>query len=68
MNREENARLRQAAAAEYLGVKPRTLEKWRRVGGGPPFFKLGRVVVYDLSELEAWLAARKRTSTSEARP
>ena len=68
MNQREKIRLRQAEAAEFLGVKPRTLEKWRYVGGGPPFFKLGSAVVYDVAELEAWLATRKRTSTSEVHP
>jgi len=34
-------------------------------GDGPPFIRLGRAVVYDTRDLDAWLAARRATSTSE---
>lgn len=30
-----------AAAAERLGVSPRTLEKWRQEGKGPAYVRLG---------------------------
>lgn len=56
-------------AAEYLRMKPRSLEDLRYEGGGPPFMRLGRgrrsPVVYDLADLNAWLLARKKGSTSE---
>lgn len=58
-------RYRTHAAAEYLGVSPRTLEKWRVIGGGPPFSKLGGAVVYDQTTLDTFLRERIRTSTSE---
>ncbi len=32
----------------------------------PPFLKLGRAVRYDRRDLDEWLAARKRTTTSPA--
>ncbi len=58
--------LRPPAAGEYLGgISTSTLAKWRLSGSGPAFSKAGRVVVYDLADLESWLAARKRTSTSD---
>jgi Helix-turn-helix domain len=63
----EGRRLRQAAAAEYLGYSESTLEKKRLTGGGPPFIKLagsGRVV-YDTRDLDTWLAERRVTSTSQ---
>ncbi len=53
------------AAAEYLGLSPATLETLRCRGGGPPFVKLGRRVVYRREDLEAWLAEGRRSSTSE---
>lgn len=34
-------------------------------GGGPPYAKCGRRVIYDRAELDAWLAARTRNNTSE---
>ncbi len=59
-------RLRTAAAADYIGYAESTLEKKRLTGDGPPFLKLGRVIVYDTRDLDAWLDARRATSTSEA--
>ena len=53
-------------AAEFLGVSVSTLNKLRVSGGGPPYLKLGRRVVYDPADLEAWSASRRRTSTSQA--
>jgi len=52
-------------AADYLGLKPRTMEKLRIVGGGPRYQKLGRRVKYPVSELDRWAAARLRSSTSD---
>jgi predicted site-specific integrase-resolvase len=54
------------AQAERLGVTPKTLANWRYTGIGPPFFKYGDGrVVYDDAETEAWLATRRRRSTSD---
>jgi predicted DNA-binding transcriptional regulator AlpA len=53
-------------AAAYLGVAQQTLAKMRWSGDSPPYFKVGRQVVYDRSDLDAWLALRKRRSTSDA--
>jgi len=54
------------AAAEYLGVAVHTLENGRHRGGGPPFYRVGRKVVYDARELDGWLSERRHTSTSAA--
>lgn len=53
-------------AARKLGVSPRTLEKWRITGDGPPFIKVGRRVVYRQCDLDEWLQAHRRLSTSDA--
>lgn len=53
-------------AADYLGLSPATLETLRTRGGGPPFSKLGRRVVYAREDLDAWLIHRKRSSTSQS--
>ncbi len=55
-------RTREAAA--YCGSSKSTLEKLRLSGGGPKYLKLGRRVVYDPDDLDAWLASKKRLSTS----
>ena len=54
-------------AAEYLGgLKPNTLEGWRVQGIGPRFIKIQRLVRYRISDLDAYLAAQTRCSTSQA--
>lgn len=50
-----NPYLRCERAAAYLGVSPRTLEKWRRQGHGPRYVRLGsRLVAYLQRDLDAW--------------
>jgi Helix-turn-helix domain len=44
-------------AAIYLGLSPRTLEKWRLTGQGPPYIKRGRRCLYRLEDLDASGAA-----------
>lgn len=58
--------LRTAEAADYCGSSASTFEKLRLVGGGPRYVKLGRRVVYDPADLDAWLAGHRRSSTSES--
>ena len=53
-------------AASYLNLSPRTLEKLRVVGGGPLYRKLGRRVIYAVSDLNDWADARTCASTTEA--
>ena len=55
-------------AAQYLSISKRTLETWRRVGGGPPFSRLGRLCRYAIDDLDEWAAAGRRTSTSDPGP
>jgi hypothetical protein len=58
------------AAAKYLQLSPRTLEKYRITGEGPIYFKLGAKragrCFYTIAELQAWADARRRQSTSAA--
>ena len=58
-------RLRTPAAADYLGYAESTLEKKRLSGDGPPVIKLGRAIVYDTRDLDAWLDERRLKSTSQ---
>jgi hypothetical protein len=53
------------AAAKYLNLSPRTLEKFRVYGGGPVYRKFGRRVLYAIEDLEAYAKSQSRTSTSE---
>ena len=54
------------AAAAHLGVSPRTLERWRIEGYGPPFYKFGKRTLYSESDLADWAAAQRRACTSGA--
>jgi hypothetical protein len=53
-----------ADASKYCGPSTSTFEKLRVAGGGPTYIKLGRRVFYDPDDLDEWLAAQKRLSTS----
>jgi len=57
--------LRTAEAADYCGSSASTFEKLRLTGGGPVYSKIGRRVVYRVEDLDAWLAANSRRSTSD---
>ncbi len=50
--------MRSDAVADYLGVMVPALEKWRQLGTGPDYIKVGRLVRYKKSALDAWLTER----------
>jgi hypothetical protein len=54
-------------AAAYTGFGEGYLNKLRCTGGGPIFIKKMGVVRYDLDDLDVWLEAGKRKSTSDTR-
>lgn len=58
-------KLRVCEAASHLKVSKSWLDKKRLTGGGPPFMKFGRRVVYDMGDLEKWAAANRRHHTAE---
>jgi hypothetical protein len=53
-------------AAARVGLAPQTLNKLRCIGGGPPYYKHDRRVVYSAQHLDEWLQSRLRTSTSDS--
>ena len=58
--------VRQEEAAMILAVTPRCLENWRHRGGGPNYVKYSaRCIRYRRSDLNEWIEARVRTSTSQ---
>jgi hypothetical protein len=52
-------------AAFYTGFGESYLNKLRCTGGGPIFVKKNGQVRYDPDDLDSWLEAGKRRSTSE---
>lgn len=58
-------RYTEAQAAEFLGVAKRTMQDWRTHGRGPAYYKLGKRVVYDATDLQGYLDDN-RVETKEA--
>jgi excisionase family DNA binding protein len=52
-------------AADYIGLAKTTLEKRRLHGQSPKFVRLGRAVRYRIKDLEEFLEANVRYSTSD---
>ena len=52
-------------AARFLGCSKSYLDKLRCVGDGPPYHKLGKMIRYDEADLDSWIDARMKRSTSE---
>jgi hypothetical protein len=48
--------------AAELRRNPRTLDRCRRLGEGPPVTKLGRRTIYRRTSVQAWIRAREQTA------
>jgi hypothetical protein len=48
--------LNQVELSRRWAISPRTLERWRWLGQGPQYLKLGGRVVYRLDDVEAYEA------------
>ncbi|HOF41881.1 MAG TPA: helix-turn-helix domain-containing protein [Candidatus Hydrogenedentes bacterium] len=60
--------LRTDEAADYLGLRPCTLETYRTRGGGPVFHRVGRgrgAIRYRMADLMAFVEAGRSTSTAQ---
>ena len=65
MGGENSDYLTTEQAAANLGLSPRTLERYRVRGGGPPFVSYCNRVHYLRSDLDTWVVERRRLSTSD---
>jgi len=61
----EKTFLNQIELSRRWGISHRTLERWRWLGEGPSFVKLGGRVAYRIEDVEAYEAAQLRRSTSD---
>jgi excisionase family DNA binding protein len=52
-------------AARYTGLSEAFLNRLRCTGGGCPFYKVGTRILYNRSDLDSWLASRRRLSTTD---
>ena len=49
----------ESVAADILSISPRTLEKWRREGGGPKFIRMShKCVRYRIADIEIFQEER----------
>lgn len=55
--------LTQDQLADRWQISPRTLERWRWVGDGPQFLKLGGRVVYRVEDVERYEVEQLRSHT-----
>jgi phage terminase Nu1 subunit (DNA packaging protein) len=54
--------------ASMLGISEATVRKWRHLGIGPRYIRLGKIrgrAVYSMAAVESWLAENEAGSTSE---
>jgi predicted DNA-binding transcriptional regulator AlpA len=47
--------LSERQVAALLGVSIAALRKWRRVGGGPPYLRIGKLIRYRFSDLQNFM-------------
>ena len=64
MATNEDELLDQTRDAELLGVTTKFLEARRVRGGSIPYAKIGRLVRYRRSDVQAWVESRMMNSTS----
>ncbi len=57
--------LREHEAATILAIKVATLRRWRWAGQGPAFHKIGAAVRYADQDLDAYIQAGRRRSSSD---
>ena len=51
--------LTEAELAKLVRAQQETVRYWRHKGLGPPWFRVGRRVLYDRSDVDSWLAEQK---------
>lgn len=54
--------LNQVELASRWNISPRTLERWRWIGDGPAYLKIGGRVVYRLEDVERYEQEQLRQS------
>lgn len=56
-------RINQKQLANYWGISERTLERWRGIGYGPVFIKIGGRVIYRQEDILEYENTHLNTST-----
>ena len=63
---QTNLTLTSSQVAAQLNRSVVTLERWRRLRAGPPFYRVMGRVVYDQADIDAWLLAQKQETGRSA--
>ena len=59
--------LKSKEAAQYLGAAYLTLEKWRSLGQGPAFTRIGKFIRYDKQDLDVFMNRHRYESDDSPR-
>jgi hypothetical protein len=62
---DPDAAMNEDEAAEFLGVSPRTLQRLRQTGGGPPYVRIAGRINYRRRRLVEFAAANEFAHSSE---
>ena len=57
--------LNQVELSRRWSLSPRTLERWRSLGQGPQYLKIGGRVIYRLEDVEAFEAQHLQTIAAQ---
>ncbi len=55
-------------AADLVRAPVATLRYWRHLGTGPRSFRVGRRVLYQRAEIDAWIDGQARADRDRVRP
>lgn len=62
---EQDKLLNTNETAHFLRVSPSTLRKWRVMGKGPRYIKVGSSVIYSIDDIIEFLKSRTVYNTSQ---
>ncbi len=65
LHNQENKILDEKQVAKIIGCSVAAIRKKRYNGGGPAYYKLGRLVRYSSIELMNWIESKRRISSSD---
>ena len=57
--------LTERVAADVLDKSPRTLQRWRRLGIGPPWIEIGSSIYYRAESTRTWILSKERKPVRE---
>ena len=68
MKQDDGNHLSTRRAAAFLGLSPRTLDRYRVTGEGPVYHRFGNRILYRRDDLEAWAGGQGRRTPAPPRP